>query len=328
MAISLSKSISHQNKRVREIKKVLWVILGLNLLVAFAKLFWGLFSGSAAMTADGFHSMFDGTSNVVGLIGMTFAARPADDDHPYGHSKYETYSAVMIAAMLLFAAYSIGSEAVNRLMGHGQPPQVTATSFAIMFGTLLVNFFVTTYERRVGKRLNSEILIADASHTASDILVSLGVIVSLILVKFFHLMMADAIVSLLIAGAIVYTAWGVFKQASATLSDSARIPEEGLEACIRSVPGILDIHHVRTRGTESEVYVDLHIMVDPYITVKDGHRIAHEVEECIEIKYPQAIDVIVHVEPYMPEEAYGQKAEKERLAEVVGKEQSGSTRKV
>lgn len=306
MTISTKTATSPHGERIREIKRVLWIILGLNIAVALAKLFWGIFSGSAAMTADGFHSLFDGTSNVVGIIGMTFAARPADEDHPYGHSKYETYSAVVIAAMLLFAAYSIGSEAVNRLMGNGNPPQVSVMSFVIMFGTLIVNFFVTTYERRVGKRLNSEILIADASHTGSDILVSIGVIISLILVKFFHLMMADAIVSLFIACAIVYTAWGVFKQANATLSDSSRIPEEGLEACIRSVPGILDIHHVRTRGTESEVYVDLHIMVDPDITVKDGHRIAHEVEECIKSKYPQAIDVIVHVEPYEPESAYGQ----------------------
>lgn len=305
MTISTQTAHSAHGERIREIKRVLWVILGLNILVALAKLIWGLVSGSAAMTADGFHSMFDGTSNVVGLIGMTFAARPADEDHPYGHSKYETYSAVVIAAMLLFAAYSIGSEAVNRLMGHGEPPTVSWVSFIIMFGTLIVNFFVTTYERRVGKRLNSEILIADASHTGSDILVSIGVIISLVLVKFFHLMMADAIVSLFIACAIVWTAWGVFKQANATLSDSTRIPEEGLESCIKSVPGILDIHHVRTRGSESEVYVDLHIMVDPQITVKDGHRIAHEVEECIKSTYPQAIDVIVHVEPFDEHLAYG-----------------------
>ena len=315
MTISTQTATSAHGERIREIKKVLWVILGLNIAVALAKLIWGLLSGSAAMTADGFHSMFDGTSNVVGIIGMTFAARPADEDHPYGHGKYETYAAVVIAAMLLFAAYSIGSEAVNRLMGHGEPPTVSLMSFVIMFGTLLVNFFVTTYERRVGNRLNSEILIADASHTASDVLVSLGVIVSLVLVRFFHVMMADAIVSLLIACAIVWTAWGVFKQANATLSDSTRIPEVGLEACIRSVSGILDIHHVRTRGTESEVYVDLHIMVDPDITVKDGHRIAHEVETCIESKYPQAIDVIVHVEPYESAGAYGRLKNEQKKVE-------------
>lgn len=305
MAVSAHTSMLEHGKRIREIKRVLWLILGLNILVALAKLIWGLISGSAAMTADGFHSLFDGTSNVVGIVGMTFAARPADEDHPYGHAKYETYSAVVIAAMLLFAAYSIGSEAIARLMGHGQPPQVSAVSFVIMIGTLFINFFVTTYERKMGTKLNSEILLADASHTSSDVLVSLGVIVSLILVKFFHLVMADAIVSLFISVAILYTAWGVFKQANATLSDTARIPEDDLLGCVKAVSGILDIHHVRTRGTESEVYVDLHIMVDPEISVKEGHHIADKVEECIRSKYPQTIDVIVHVEPYDEAEAHG-----------------------
>ena len=91
---------------------MLWIILFLNFGVAFAKLFWGIAIGSAAMQADGFHSLFDGTSNIVGLVGMGFASRPADEDHPYGHSKYETYASAIIGAMLLFAAYRIGSEAI------------------------------------------------------------------------------------------------------------------------------------------------------------------------------------------------------------------------
>lgn len=297
MSVSSKVSLDSSGNRVKDIRSVLWVILFLNFTVALAKLGWGLLSNSASMTADGFHSMFDGTSNVVGLVGMGFAARPADDDHPYGHTKYETYASVAIAAMLLFAAYSIGSEAIARLMGNGEPPKVTVMSFVIMVGTLCVNFFVTTYERRVGKKLGSEILIADASHTGSDILVSLGVIISLILVRL-GFAMADGVISLIISLAIVFTAWKVFKQASATLSDSARMPAEWLEACAASISGIYNTHHIRTRGSESEVYVDMHIMVDPEITVAQGHALAHAVESCIYDKYPQTVDVVVHVEPY------------------------------
>lgn len=290
--------------RIRGIKRVLWLVLALNVGVALAKLIWGVFSGSAAMTADGFHSLFDGTSNIIGIVGMSLAARPADEDHPYGHSKYETYAAVIIGLMLLIAAYSIGREAVTRLMGQGQPPTVTWTSFAIMFGTLLINFFVTTYERRAGKRLNSEILLADASHTASDVLVSLGVIVSLALVKWLHWYQADAIVSLIIAVVIVYTAWTVFKSANYTLSDSARIDEDEIDHVVLAVPGVKDTHHVRTRGSESEVYLDLHIQVEPTITVAEGHAIAHAVENRVCEKYPQIVDVVVHVEPYGPDELH------------------------
>ena len=129
--------------RVKSIRRVLWVILLLNVGVALAKLAYGLISGSAAMQADGFHSLFDGASNVVGLVGMSFAARPADRDHPYGHGKYETYASAAIGAMLLFAAYRVGSSAFAQLTGEATPPQVTTISFVIMIGTLCVNLGIT-----------------------------------------------------------------------------------------------------------------------------------------------------------------------------------------
>jgi len=276
---------------------VLWIILALNIGVALAKLTYGLISGSAAMQADGFHSLFDGASNVVGLVGMGFAARPADRDHPYGHGKYETYASAAIGAMLLFAAYRVGSSAISQLSGEATAPNVTAISFAVMIGTLCVNVFITVWERRVGKGLGSEILVADASHTGSDILVSLGVIVSLVLVKL-GFPKADPIVALLVALAIVYTAWGVFKQAGATLSDSARIPTADICAVALSRAGVLGCHNIRTRGSQAEIYVDLHVQVDATRSVADGHRIAEDVERSIAESFPTVADVIVHLEPF------------------------------
>lgn len=290
-------------ERTRSIRRVLWIILVLNLLVALAKLAWGTISGSAAMQADGFHSLFDGTSNVVGLVGISVASRPADRNHPYGHYKYESYASAAIALMLVLAAYRIGSSAIQQLMGKVEPPSVTAMSFAVMLGTLAVNVFITTWERRVGRRLGSEILIADASHTGSDVLVSLGVIVSLVLVKAGELLgqpalaKADPIVALLVAAAIVYTAVGVLKQASATLSDTARMDATEIVAVCLGVPGVLGCHDIRTRGSEAEVYVDLHIQVDPGRTVADGHRIAETVERALCDAFPQVADAIVHLEP-------------------------------
>jgi len=283
--------------RIREIRRILWIILFLNVAVALAKLAWGTISGSTAMQADGFHSLFDGASNVVGLVGMGFAGRPADEDHPYGHGKYETYASAVIGAMLLFAAYRIGSEAVASLIGGGEPPSVSTMSFVVMLGTLAVNLVVTFWERKVGHRLGSSILVADASHTGSDALVSIGVIVSLVLVKL-GFPLADPIVALLVTGAIVYTAWGVFRHASATLSDSMRIPAEDICAVAISVPGVLGCHHIRTRGSEAEVYVDLHVQVDPQVTVAEGHDIAEAVELTLAQQYRQIVDVIAHLEPY------------------------------
>ncbi len=287
---------SATSQRVRKIRAVLWGVLFLNLAVAFAKIAWGFFSGSVAMQADGFHSLFDGASNVVGLVGMHMAGRPADRDHPYGHSKYETFASGVIGAMLALAAYRVGSSAISALLDPGEPATVTSMSFIIMLGTLAMNIGVTTWERRMGRKLGSEILVADASHTASDVFVSLGVIAGLVFVKM-GFPLADPLIALGVSVAIAYTAVGVFRQANETLSDTARIPPSEVCAAACQVDGCLGCHHVRTRGSESEVYVDLHIQVDPAMTVEEGHKVTESVERALCAHFDQVVDVIAHLEP-------------------------------
>ena len=282
--------------RYRSIRNVLWVVLFLNVAVATAKLVYGLISHSAAMEADGFHSMFDGASNVIGLMGMWFASRPADAEHPYGHAKYETFAAALIGVLLVFAGYTVGKGAIDSLFGQGVPTDVTAVSFVVMLGTLAVNISVTTWERRAGRRLGSEVLVADASHTLSDVVVSLGVIASLVIVKL-DWEQADGIVALLVAVIILRTAWGILRGVTHTLGDAARLPADDLAAVACSVPGVAGCHAVRTRGPEAHVYVDLHVQVAPGTTIEEGHAIAHEVEAALRAAYGQVTDVIVHVEP-------------------------------
>lgn len=282
---------------MRRIRAVLWTILVLNVGVALAKLGWGVISGSVAMQADGFHSLFDGASNVVGLFGVGMASRPADRDHPYGHAKYETYASLAIGAMLSLAAYNVGSSAIQNLMVGAEPPQVGTISFAVMLVTLAINIGITIYERIVGRRLSSEILLADAAHTGSDVWVSLGVIAGLLAVRMGY-PKADAIIALVVALAIAYTAWQVFKEATVTLSDTARIEPADVCAAARTIDGVLGCHHVRTRGTEAEVYVDMHIQVDPTMTVEAGHDICVAVEKHICSAFEHAVDVVVHLEPY------------------------------
>jgi len=271
-------------------------VLFLNVAVATAKLVYGLISHSAAMEADGFHSMFDGASNVIGLMGMWFASRPADAEHPYGHAKYETFAAALIGVLLVFAGYTVGKGAIDSLFGQGVPTDVTAVSFVVMLGTLAVNISVTTWERRAGRRLGSEVLVADASHTLSDVVVSLGVIASLVIVKL-GWEQADGIVALLVAVIILRTAWGILRGVTHTLGDAARLPADDLAAVACSVPGVAGCHAVRTRGPEAHVYVDLHVQVALGTTIEEGHAIAHEVEAALRAAYGQVTDVIVHVEP-------------------------------
>jgi cation diffusion facilitator family transporter len=281
--------------RIRGIRRILWVVLALNVAVAVAKLLYGVFSKSAAMQADGISSFFDGVSNIVALIGMGLAARPADRGHPYGHGKFETFTAAIIAVMLGIACYSVARGAVTSLRGHSVT-DVTVMSFVIMITTLAVNIGVTTWESRAGRRLGSEVLTADSRHTLSDVLVSIGVILSLILVKV-GLQKADGIVALLVAVVIAYTAFTVIKGVARTLGDAARLPEDEIIALAMSVPGVTGCHSIRTRGSQTQVAADLHVLAAPDTTIEQGHHLAHLVEAALRQNYPHLADVVVHVEP-------------------------------
>ena len=292
MAVESSAGTSHAHR----VERVLWIVFVLNLAVAAAKFFYGLASGSASMQADGIHSVFDSVGNIVGLVSIALAARPADEGHPYGHSKFETYGSLAIGALLLLAAFEVGSGAVGKLMSGSYTAVVTPASFAVMVGTLVINLFVTTYERRAGRRLKSEIIMADAAHTLSDVFVSLGVIAGLVLVAL-GFPQADPLMALVVTAAILVSAWGVFRTAFRTLSDTAQLPEAAVRAVAASVPGIRGVHRVLTLGTEAEVYCDLHIWVDPAMTVRDAHALGDEVEAAVKEQFPAVREVLVHIEP-------------------------------
>ncbi len=289
-------SLQNQQNRTNAVKRVLLGVLLLNLVVALAKFVYGTISHSAAMQADGIHSIFDSAGNVVGLIGISLAMRPADRGHPYGHFKLETFASLVIGLMLIFAAYQVGSSAVVSLVNGSFHTEVTPISFIVMAGTLAVNLFVTTYERRMGNKLKSDILKADAAHTLSDCLVSIGVIIGLILVAF-GIEMADDIMALVVMVAILITAFDIFKNSYATLADEARIPEQDIRVLVEEVDGVKEAHRVRTRGLESEIYLDLHILVDPEMTVKASHHLVDEIEAIISARYPEVQDILIYVEP-------------------------------
>lgn len=296
MSQSVLTTKSSVSQRTSSIKRVLWLVLFLNLGVAAAKYLYGTMSGSASMQADGIHSMFDSAGNVVGLVGIAVAARPADISHPYGHTKFETYASLVIGILLFVAAFEVGSSAWGKLVSQSYDIQVTPLSFVVMIVTLCINIGVTLFERNQGKKLNSEVLRADASHTLSDALVSTGVIIGLILAGL-GFPIADPIMALVVMVAIVITAINVFKRGLVTLSDHARIPEEDIYKLVRKIPGVDAAHRIRTRGSEGEVYTDLHILVEPTMTVLAAHSLSERIEEEIKRAYPQVVEVLVHIEP-------------------------------
>ncbi|MGA7673024.1 MAG: cation diffusion facilitator family transporter [Nitrolancea sp.] len=288
-------SIIKYSERARTIRTVLIGVLALNLLVAFAKLGYGLASNSLSMTADGLNSLLDGASNVVGLIGLAIAARPPDPNHPYGHRRFETLTSLCIALFMILALLEIVQQSIHRIQT-GEHPDVTVISFAVMGITLVVNLAVTIWERRAGTRLNSSILIADARHTSTDVFATLAVIAGLVGVGL-GFGWADVAFALIVAGVIARGAWMIIREAALSLSDVAAASTEEIDRAARTVPGVRGVHNIRTRGAEGLIWVDLHIQVDPEMHVDQAHDIASDVAERVERHLGSSADVTVHIEP-------------------------------
>ena len=162
--------------------------------------------------------------------------------------------------------------------------------------TLGVNLLVVAYERRAGRRLVSEVLMADARHTTSDILTSCAVIVALAGVWAGY-PAADAWAALLVAVFIGYACWGVFDETSRILGDRVVIADTDLSDVVRSVPGVLGCHQIRTRGSADHVFLDLHVWLPPEMPLVDAHALSHVVKDRVMQRFPQIKDALIHIEP-------------------------------
>jgi len=280
-----------------KIKWVLVFILLLNWVVAAAKIVYGLATRCASMTADGFHSLSDGASNIVGLIGINLACRPSDADHPYGHRKYETFFSLCIAGMLGIVCYQLIEEGIRRFR-NPVTPQIDVMSFIVMIVTLTVNILVMKYEYKKGKSLQSDILISDSMHTKADILTSLSVIVTLVMIKLGSPILLDPIVTVVIALFIAHAAYEILKQSSKVLCDTAVIIDvKRIMDIVLAVEGVKTCHKIRTRGRPDDIYVDLHVQVNSGMHIDKAHKISFLIEEAIKKNIPEVMDVVVHMEP-------------------------------
>jgi len=286
-----------ETKRAAEVRSVLWVTLALNLAVAFAKIVYGHLAHALSIRADGFHSLTDSSNNLVGLLGVWIASRPADAGHPYGHRKFEVLAAGLVGISLLGMAYDVAKSAIVRLwQGTGAAPQIDVGAFVVLAGTLAVNVGVARWERRRGSELDSPMLTSDALHTSSDVLVTLGVLIAVALVRL-GFPLVDVLSAIAISGFIAWAGIGVLKTNLAYLADAARLAAQGVIALACRVPGVASAHKVRTRGMPGNIYVDLHVQVAPELTIVQAHQITHSVIDAIKLGFPGVRDVLVHTEP-------------------------------
>jgi cation diffusion facilitator family transporter len=283
------------NQHFTQIKRILIAILGLNWAVALAKIVYGLHTNCSSMTADGFHSLSDGTSNIIGLIGIHIAAKPKDINHPYGHKKYETFFTLGIAGLLLVISLNLIGKGIQRFF-NPVIPQIELASFLVMLFTLAINVGVMNYEHKKGKLLQSDILISDALHTRADIFISLSVIATLVVIKLGYPIL-DPIVTIVIALFIVFTAFEIIRNSARVLCDTVAVDTQKIADIVLGIKGVRTCHKIRTRGRPDDINVDLHVQVNPDMHIDKAHDLSYAIEETLKREIPQITDVVVHMEP-------------------------------
>jgi cation diffusion facilitator family transporter len=282
--------------KVRQINRVLYVTMFLNWSVALAKFIIGKKIGSASMAADGIHSFSDSASNIIGLVGIWLAYLPQDEDHPYGHKKFETFASLGIVLLLMFACVNIIHTSFERFK-NPVAPQITSLSIVVMLATMFVNMLVMFYEGRRGTVLHSDILVSDSMHTRADILTSISVLFSFAAVRM-GFVIFDPIVALIISVFIGRAALRIISDASRVLCDASIVDAKQIEQICLTIPGVLKCHKIRTRGRQDDVYVDLHVLIDKRTKFSTAHDLSSLLENKIKAGIPGITDVVVHMEPF------------------------------
>lgn len=290
-----------QNKQ-KKVREVLIITLILNIVVLTLKAVVGTITGSLSLQADALHSVTDSANNVLGLVTNQLSSPIPDRDHPYGHHKFEAIGALGIAAFLGIACFEIFSSALNRVIFGGEPVKIGGGELWVLILILGINIFVAFYERKVGQELGSNILIADATHTMSDVWITISVLVGLIGVwqseawNMPWLQSLDYLLAFPVAILVIKSAWDVLKSNLPWLVDEMAIAPELIHEIVMEVSGVINCHNIASRGLLGrQIFIEMHLIVNTE-NVKIAHDITEEIEAKLEAKFAP-VRVLIHVEP-------------------------------
>lgn len=281
--------------RATLVRRVLVGLFFANLAVVIAKLLVGLTARSLAVLGDALHSSVDAVNNLLALVVVRVAARAPDEEHPYGHGKFETLGALALVGFLSITCFELARGAIAHLAGSHRTPSVSNPQLIILAAGLGVNGMVAWYERRRGVALQSELLVADAAHTASDVYISIGVIVGLLLARR-GLWWADPAIALVIALLIVRIAYQITQRSVPILVDQRAVPRDAIQVAAEGVSGVQRAYDIRSRGGSQVRYAEVTIAVDRNANVASAHAIADAVEQRLK-RDLQLNEVTVHIEP-------------------------------
>jgi cation diffusion facilitator family transporter len=280
----------------QQVNRVLWITLILNLVVAVGKISLGVVTGVLAIAADGFHSLADSAGNIAGLIAIYYAGQPPDDEHPYGHRRFETLAALLIGGLLLLTAWEVGRGALERLQTQARP-DVSPLGIGILVATLGINIMVSRYQKAAGHRLRSEILLADAQNTGADVWVTLSVLTSTILMQVTGWWWLDIVAALGVTVMIGYAALGILRQTSRVLVDAAPYSPEEIKEALGYVEGVQSLGRARSRGTPDAAHIDLEIFISPQMNAAQIRVIIERVRQRLLDRLEGHLDI--DIEPLM-----------------------------
>jgi len=280
----------------KKVKEILIKVLVLNWLVALVKILIGISSGSLSIMIDGFHALFDGASNILGLLGVKLSEQPRDPEHPYGHRKFEALAALGIAFMIGIVGYEFLKSSITRIL-NPTLPEITLIYFGVIGGCLIVDFLVWRYENRWGKKLKSTVLIADSLHTKTHLFITPAVMVGMVAMKFGY-GIVDPIVTMLVILMLGKLAFEAIRETAVILCDQAFLDIREIQKIVKKFPEIKSSHQIRTRGDVHHIFLDMHISLDPKLSLKEAHQISKLLKDKISKEIPQIKDVVIHVEPW------------------------------
>lgn len=274
----------------------------INLLLGIVKLIGGIVGNSFALISDSINSIGDTMNSTVSLWALWYAQQPADDEHPYGHTRVETIAGAYVSLLIMVSAAYVGWEAIARLSQESPRPPIWTLWIAA--ANVVIKESLFWYKRGVGKRTGSSAILATAWDHRTDAFCSLAVLVGLATVRYAGpgWGFADEIGALIVVAMILFTVGLILRQCTSELLDpqASESLVNRIRQMAREVPGVEDVEKLWVRKTGIEYLVDIHIEVNPTLTVEEGHRISHAVKDQIVAQIDIVRDVLVHLEPYYP----------------------------
>jgi cation diffusion facilitator family transporter len=299
MAVADPEKDSARTAYMRSVWAVTLAGLGINLLLAALKFAGGVFGGSQSLVADAVHSISDSITDMAVLIGSRYWTAPADEDHPHGHGRIEMLVSFFIGGALATVGIGLAWHAVSTLPDYEKVNPGWA-AFAVALFSILTKEALYQWTARTGRRIRSSALIANAWHHRSDAFSSIPVAVAVIGTRLNPAWgFLDHIATIIVGILIVHAAWSIAWPALSRLLDAGadREDQQQLRKLALATPGVRSVHALRTRHIGPGLQADIHVMVDPEITVREGHNIAGAVKERFLEAGPDVVDVLIHIEP-------------------------------